>query len=206
MTEQTNRPPNNRRRHHHKRNNRGGAGGNFKRPNTDGQNPRPNGQQAQSQGQNNNDHQENNRTRSGSNRNRRPKSLTPSRVIQKYDNLLEQHLVARKKYFETYGRNNDKNLQKAEESYKRTLEAMNDYVTTLTGWQKEVLDKKLNLYPEDRSFTSNNGIDPVGELVSFEGTFDDPHLLPTQKAQKWSEDTEESIGTIDDYKMYKGIS
>ena len=42
------------------------------------------------------------------NRNRRPKSLTPSRIIQKYDNLMDQYLVARKKFFEIFGRNSTK--------------------------------------------------------------------------------------------------
>ena len=75
----------------------------------------------------------------------------------------------------------------------------------LKDWQKEVLDKKLDFYPADRQFTTTHDLEPVGDEVSFEGDFEDPHLLPTQKNHEWTTDTEESSGTYDDYNAYKGI-
>jgi len=144
-------------------------------------------------------------SKKNSNRNRRPKSLTPSRVLQKHENLMEQHIIARKKYFEMYGRITGKQFDKIEQNFNKTLKAIVDYKNTLKDWQKEVLDKKLDFYPADRQFTSTHDLEPVGDEVSFEGDFEDPHLLPTQKNHEWSTDTEESSGTYDDYKAYKGI-
>lgn len=57
----------------------------------------------------------NNRKFSGSKgKSRRPKTLTPARVIQKYQNLLEQYLIARKKFFEIFGRGKEKQIDKVE--------------------------------------------------------------------------------------------
>ena len=141
----------------------------------------------------------------GSSRNRRPKSLTPSRILQKYENLMEQHLIARKKYFEIYGRITGKQFEKVESNFNTTLTAISDFLKTLKDWQKEILDKKLNFYPEDRQYSSTHNLEPVGESVDYEGDFEDPHLLPTQKNHQWSHDTEESVGTYEDYKKYKGL-
>lgn len=140
-----------------------------------------------------------------SNRNRRPKSLTPSRVLQKYENLMEQHAIARKKYFEMHGRISGKQFDKVQQNFDKTLKAIVDYKNSLKDWQKEVLDKKLDFFPADRQYTTTHELEPVGDEVSFEGDFEDPHLLPTQINHEWSKDTEESSGTYDDYKAYKGI-
>jgi len=137
------------------------------------------------------------------NRNRRPKSLTPAKVLQKYDNLMEQYIVARKKFFELFGRTAGKQLDKVEKTYDTSLKSLREFEVKLEDWQKEVLDKKINTYAEDRDYSTNHDLKPEGDIVSFTGEFEDPHLLPTQKASEWSKDTEESEGTIEDYKKYK---
>lgn len=139
-------------------------------------------------------------------RNRRPKTLTPARIHQKYENLLEQHLIARKKFYEMHGRITGKQLEKVEFNYNKTMKALYEYENTLPKeWQKEVLQKKLELYPQDRQFSSTHELEPVGELEEVPEDFD-IHLLPTQTNHDWSSDTEESSGTIEDYKAYKGIT
>ena len=148
----------------------------------------------------------NNKKRHHGNRNRRPKSLTPARVLQKYDNLLEQYVVARRKYFELYGRASGKQLDKVERNYQTSLKNLRNFEDKLEDWQREVLKKKINLYKEDREFSTNHNLTPEGDTVSFTGEFEDPHLLPTQKASEWSKDTEESEGTMEDYEKYKSIS
>ncbi len=138
------------------------------------------------------------------NRNRRPKTLTPARVLQKYDNLLEQHLIARKKYAEVHARVSGKQLQKVVANLEKTRKALHEYESTLkTDWQKEVIKKRLDFYPEDRQFSTTHELEPVGDAVDFEGTFEDPHLLASQKATSWASDTEESEGSMEDYEKYK---
>ena len=148
-----------------------------------------------------------NKRRNQNNRNRRPKSLTPARILQKYDNLLDQYIVARKKFFDLFGRNNQKQLPKVEKNYQNSLKSLREFEVKLEDWQREVLDKKINAYAEDREFSKNHDLKPEGDIVSFTGEFEDPHLLATQKAaqesSQWSKDTEESQGTIEDYQKYK---
>lgn len=141
----------------------------------------------------------------GQNRNRRPKSLTPARILQKYDNLMEQHIVARRKFFEMHGRAQGKQLDKIEANFKKSLDSLRRFEDGLKDWQLEVLKEKIDAYPEDRQYSSAHELSPKGEEVSFSGEFEDPHLLPTQIEADFSGDTEESIGTMEDYKNYKGL-
>ena len=139
-------------------------------------------------------------------RNRRPKTLTPIRIHQKYDNLLEQHLIARKKFYEMHGRLTGKQLEKVKYNYHKTMKSLYEYEKTLPkDWQKDVLKTKLDFYPQDRQFTTTHELEPVGELEEVDESFD-IHLIPIQTTHAWSEDTEKSSGTIDDYKAYKGIT
>lgn len=139
------------------------------------------------------------------NKNRRPKSLTPARITQKYDNLLEQHIVARRKYFEMHGRAQGRQLEKIENNYQKTLDSLRRFESGLKDWQIEVLKDKIDAYPADRQYSVSRELEPKGEDVPFSGEFDDPHLLPTQIEADFSGDTEESIGTMEDYKAYKGV-
>lgn len=139
----------------------------------------------------------------GGNKNRRPKTLSPIRVNQKYDNLLEQHLIARKKFFELSGRANDKQLEKAEQNFFHTLQQIRQFEEKLTEWQKEALSEKVDFYPKDTLISSTYNEEVIE--VSHEGEFEDPHFLPVQSQADYSHDTEETVGTIEDYKMYKGI-
>lgn len=153
---------------------------------------------------NNSKRRNNNNRRRNSSKNRRPKSLSPSRVLQKYDNLLEQHLIARKKYFEMHARVGGKQLEKIKSNLERTLEELRKFERSSKDWQQELLNQKINPYPEDNQFSSEHEL-PEVEYVPFDGDYDDPHLLVTQKSQDWSEDTQESEGTMEDYYNYKGI-
>lgn len=141
--------------------------------------------------------------RYSANKNRRPKALSPTKITQKYDNLMEQYLIARKKYFEFYARLQGKQLDKIKNNYETALTNLRNFGEKLNDWQKDVLDQKVDAFPEDRQYTQSHEIEPVGDSVSFVGEFEDPHLLPTQKAENWASDTEESTGTIEDYAAYK---
>tara|TARA_B100001971_G_scaffold84647_1_gene77950 strand:- start:45219 stop:45788 length:570 start_codon:yes stop_codon:yes gene_type:complete len=153
----------------------------------------------------NNNRKRNNHNKRSQNKNRRPKSLTPARIIQKYDNLMEQHIIARKKYFELHARVKGKQLDKIEQNFNKTLHDLRNFENGLKDWQREVLAEKINAYPLDRQYSSTHDLKPVGDEVSFSGDFEDPHLLSTQKEADYQNDTEESSGSMDDYYAYKGI-
>lgn len=171
--------------------------GNFKKRN----NNQPNGRN------NSNNNNSNNKRKFTPNKNRRPKSLTPARIQQKYDNLMEQYLTARKKYFDIFGRANQKQMDKIIKNYHMALEALRKFGSELKeDWQKEILEQKVNGLPEDRQYSTDHDLVPKGDEISFVGEFEDPHLLKTQKEHNWSNDTEESTGTMDDYHAYKGTT
>ena len=139
-----------------------------------------------------------------SNSNRKPKALTPAKVLLKYENLMEQYIQTRNKLFHLFGREKkQKQMEKVKRNYDKALGDLRSYESKLNDWQKEVLDKKINAYPEDREYSKNNNLEPTGDIVSFTGEFEDPHLLPTQKSENWAADTEESTGTMEDYQRYK---
>ena len=146
------------------------------------------------------------KSKARSNKNRRPKALTPARVLQKYDNLLEQHLIARKKFSEVHARVSGKQLEKVKMNLEKTRKALYQYESTLkVDWQKDIIKERLDLYPSDRQFSKTHDLEPIGEEVPFEGEFPDPHLLPTQKESSWAEDKEESTGSFEDYEKYKQL-
>lgn len=137
------------------------------------------------------------------NSNRRPKALSPSKITQKYDNLLEQYLVARKKYYEMYARTKGQAYQKINSNYMRTLKAVFNFRSTLTEWQQETLDKKIDRYPEDNQYTTTHNLPLVGEIEVEPGKEEDIHLKECQKLASYKDDKEETSGTIEDYKKYK---
>jgi hypothetical protein len=147
-----------------------------------------------------------NRNSSNKNSNRRPKNVTPAKIVSKYDNLLDQYILARKKFYDLFGRGSAKQVEKVKKTYDTALKSMRDYEKKLEDWQKEVLEKKTNALPEDRQYTTTHELEPKGDSVAFIGDFEDPHLLPVQKATEWSEDTDDSEGSMDDYYNYKGVT
>ena len=60
---------------------------------------------------------------------------------------------------------------------------------------------------DDRTYSTINNLSPIGvnEVVNEE--IRDPHFITKQKEaiDTYKEDTEESVGTMDDYRSYKGI-
>jgi len=137
------------------------------------------------------------------NRNKNQKANTPERLQIKHENLQEQYVQARHKFFHQYGKTSEKQKLKALKNYEKCLEDLRRFESNLRDWQKEALKEKLDFYPEDRQFSSEHDLPKEGEIVSFSGDFPDPHLLETQAASNYKNDTEESTGTMDDYQKYK---
>ncbi len=168
--------------------------------------------QGQSQDNQSRSHGENrNRSFQGSNRNRSRGSrvLTSSQVLVKYDNLLEQHLITRKKYYEYFNRVDDRQLYKLEKNFYDSIEHLRRFEETLEPWQREALEKrKTERYKLDLTYSNNRGWNPE-EIAKAEFQPDeneDPHFKDSQKEafEEYREDTEESVGTFEDYLKLKG--
>jgi hypothetical protein len=161
----------------------------------------PNASQAENR---NRSHQSSSRSRS-----RGGRVLTTNQVLVKYDNLLEQHLITRRKYYEYFNRVDDRQLYRLEKNFFDSIEHLRRFEANLEPWQREALEKrKTERYRLDLTYSDNRGWNPE-EIAKAEFQPDeneDPHFKESQKEafEEYKDDTEESVGTYEDYLKLKG--
>jgi hypothetical protein len=174
--------------------------------------PRREGQERQEQNnQSRNSAENRNRTfqNQGRYKSRSGRVLTTNQVLVKYDNLLEQHLITRRKYFEYYNRVDERQLYKLEKNFFDSIEHLRQFELSLETWQREALEKrKTERYKLDLTYSSNRGLDVISEtqVEILPEDIEDPHFKESQKEAflEYKEDTEESVGTYEDYLKIKG--
>ena len=103
-------------------------------------------------------------------------------VVKKYENLLDNHLNARKKYYEMYYRADDNQRKKLENNFYRTLDQLREFEQKLNTDQKEFFESKYDGLEPDATYSSNREIPFDSEIKMEEIQIDDIHLLPTQKS------------------------
>lgn len=139
------------------------------------------------------------------NKKRKPNSKKPLRdheIILKYDNLMEQHLLARKRYFENYHRKDKKRVEKLERNFQKTGLDVRAFENRLKPHQFEILEKKINGYALDLDYSTRTGEEPITELPT--GPFADPHENEVQASRpEFKDDTELTMGTMEDYEKYR---
>ncbi len=139
------------------------------------------------------------------------RTLTTNQVLIKYDNLLEQHLITRRKYFEYFNRADDRQLRRLEKNFYDSIEHLRRFESNLEPWQREALEKrKTERYQLDLTYSNNRGWNPE-EIAQAEFAPDeneDPHFKDSQKEafEEYKEDTEESEGSYEDYLRVKGLA
>ncbi|MEI8346325.1 MAG: hypothetical protein WCG27_02580 [Pseudomonadota bacterium] len=141
----------------------------------------------------------------------RPKSQmarhqSVDKIVQKYYNLLEQHNIARRKYFEWHGRSDITQEERFEKLYYATMEELRRFEKTLSPFQRDQLSKRLDPNPPDFSYSQDHQLSKSGEPPAPNLPVEDPHRLPTQQKNAFRNDTEESKGTIEDYKKLKNLT
>ncbi len=146
-------------------------------------------------------------------RNRRPHArvLTSNQVLVKYDNLLEQHMITRRKYFEYFNRADERTLLRLEKNFYDSIEHLRRFEEGLELWQREALEsRKTERYKIDATYSENRGWDPLA-IQPLEVTpeeIEDPHFKDTQKEafDEYRDDREESVGSFEDYLKLKGLN
>lgn len=201
---------NRRRRYRGNRSGGGGGQGGNQQQSGDGQprqqqhNPNQNRpQQGQGQGQGGGGGQSRSRRGSGG------RVLTTNQVLVKYDNLLEQHLITRRKYYEYFNRVDDRQLYKLEKNFFDSIEHLRRFEASLEPWQREALEKrKTERYRLDLTYSDNRGWNPeeIAKAGFEPDVNEDPHFKESQKEafEEYKEDDEESVGTYEDYLKLKG--
>lgn len=125
------------------------------------------------------------------------------RIYEKYLNLLDQHLIARRKYHDLFYRAEGAQKAKLERNFYHSLNELTDFKEKLAPSARELFEKRNNGLNLDLTYTTNHELPSQAQIVSAEGEWEDPHYLQSQKIADYSNDTEESAGTMDDYLNYK---
>lgn len=132
-------------------------------------------------------------------------SSNSDRLVEKYINLLDQHLIARRKYHDLYYRAEPAQLAKLERNFYQTLNDVRDFESRQTPEMREIFEKRMNGLKPDVTYSSNHNLDPNLKVDEEQITIDDPHLLVSQTKTDYSNDTEESVGSMEDYVKYKAL-
>ncbi|MCP4914758.1 MAG: hypothetical protein GY909_16695 [Oligoflexia bacterium] len=154
----------------------------------------------------------NNRKKGNNNRRRRRKPFNKNKnkntgidkAERSYLNLLEKHFQMRRKYFDLFHRADPKQLAKLERQFSNSAKELRDFEERMAPEVREKFGRKFHMANPDNTYSSNHELDP--SHVEVDPTLsDDPHYLPSQKEANYSNDTEESEGSMEDYNKYKGL-
>ncbi len=164
-------------------------------------NPAPQGQDAGARKKSNS-----NRRRRGGKTRTGPKLTGFDLIAANYNKVLADHLEARKRYFELYFRAQPQQRDKLERLFYESQDKLYNFEQTVEPEYLEQFKAMVDGLKPDLVYSERREISPEGILeVVKEEDIEDPHYLESQKSADYAQDTEESSGTLDDYKAYKGI-
>ena len=127
------------------------------------------------------------------------------RVYEKYLNLLDQHLIARRKYHDLFYRADPAQKNKLERNFYNTLNDIREFENRLAPDVRDLFEKRNNGLQPDRTYTSNRDMPVEGDEVPADLPPADPHYLQSQRQASYKDDVEESVGTPEDYLRYKNL-
>ena len=139
------------------------------------------------------------------NRNR-PRLSEWDKLEKSYMILMEKYLHARRKYHDNFYKAKGDQLKNLEASFIRALDEVRKFEAEVPEHLREKFDQKGNKENLDLIYSENHQIEAFPEVTPIpEEEIIDPHLLTSQIQTDYKNDTEESSGTMDDYKRYKGL-
>lgn len=139
------------------------------------------------------------------NQNNGPQGINIERIYEKYLNLLDQHLIARRKYHDLFYRADPGQKYKLERNFYNTMNDIRDFESKLAPEARELFEKRNNGLSPDNIYTTNHEIPVIGDNPPPETEWADPHYLRSQQITEYKSDKEESVGSLDDYLKYKNL-
>ena len=138
-------------------------------------------------------------------KNRQPHPVNNiDQLLMQFDRLVEQHIEARKKFFEFYYRVDYNRRDKLEDQFYFTGQNILRFQRELPHWQlKELQKHRTDIYSIDNIYSSSH---PEGENLPMNPAVNEAHyhLSPKQlKRESYRADQEISVGTYEDYLSYK---
>jgi hypothetical protein len=164
---------------------------------------RPPNKTAQPQQPGKPNHNPNNNQRQGQGPGPENKFSLADRIYEKYQNLLEQHINARRKFHDLFYRADLPQKNKLERLFNSTLKEIRDFEGRLNPHERELFEKRHNGLALDLTYSTLNAaaLEASVQIVS-EGP-SDPHYMQSQKNASYKDDREESVGSKDDYEKYR---
>ena len=130
-----------------------------------------------------------------------PQESRPEKLSKRYMTLVDNLQSQRKKYFDEFHHHDPNRVSKLRRNFEKASRELFDFDQKLSPEQKISI---LNENKIDKTYSELNQLSELGEQVPTDLEPLDPHSLPTQKNSDFKADTEESVGTMDDYRSYKG--
>ena len=134
---------------------------------------------------------------------RRPSPLSDEKsFLREYEFFIKKHDEARKRYFEHYHFSDDQRRRHLEVNFFKAVEKLRKFENQITEKQWAMIHrKKWKIYHLDSTYSTNHNL--MGPEASVR-EFTDSMMTSDQLNRKsFQEDTEESMGTPEDYKEYQ---
>lgn len=137
--------------------------------------------------------------------NNAPHGINIERIYEKYLNLLDQHLIARRKYHDLFYRAEPSQKNKLERNFYNTLNDLREFEARLAPEARVLFEKRNNGLSQDNIYATNHELPLAGENPPIETESANPHFLQSQQLANYADDKEESVGSADDYLKYKNL-
>lgn len=122
------------------------------------------------------------------------------KLQKRYLQLIEQHRINRKKYYDEFHHHDPNRVRKLRNAFERSGNELFQFAEKLSEDNRKII---LREQPTIDEYADNRSISPIGEILVAKENIEDPHFLQTQQDASFSQDKEESIGTMDEYRAYK---
>lgn len=86
------------------------------------------------------------------------------------------------------------------------MQKVNGFLDTLPPEEQRALEARRYARRDDTTYSQNQNVSPAPDVDLSNVEVIDPHFLEEQRKADFSRDTEESVGSYEDYKNYKGIT
>ena len=123
------------------------------------------------------------------------------KLQKKYMLLVDGLKLKRAKYFDEFHHHDPNRVAKLRKAFEKASKELFDFEQSLSAEQRIELLKEN---APDQSYSTSNNQSTLGENVPTDIEPLNPHLLKTQIDTDYKTDTEESVGTMEDYRSYKG--
>jgi hypothetical protein len=154
----------------------------------------------------------NNRNRNRNrNRNNRPtqehtpnKNSSPEKLIKSYYVQIEKVQVSRRKYYDDFHHQDPNRVNKLRRNFEHAIEELRIWESKLSQEQQALITSEKN--ERDLTYSTLKEISPIGINEVNDEEVRDPHFIRQQElaVEQYKTDQEETVGTMDDYRSYKG--